>query len=229
MAGSIALAIHPASASPARSIDSAVSSAWLRQPSRRPTTRTTGSPSATARSTVSSDRSQRNAEPADALDDGEVRLARRGAGGPRRAGRARCRALRGRRRCAAPSASRSSTGVIVVERRRVERPAASASASVSSLAHAPPRATAPAATGFIGATRRPRARRACTSAQAATRLADAGVGAGHEHAAASSPGLRREARSPAGRRRGASAAPSTRARRPPPRSPGSTPSRRKRS
>ena len=66
-------------------------------------------------------------------------------------------------------ASRSSTGVIAPAG-GAPGPAARARASVSSLAQAPSLRTAPAATGFIGATRSPRARRACTSAQATSVL-----------------------------------------------------------
>ena len=53
IAGSMRLAIHPASFNPRAAIAWRVSSAWLMQPSRMPTTRMTGNPIVSARSAVS--------------------------------------------------------------------------------------------------------------------------------------------------------------------------------
>ena len=79
--------------------------------------------------------------------------------------------------------SRSSTGVIA-SADGAPGPAARARASVSSLAQAPSCVTAPAATGFIGATRSAARAQGVHERAGGERLAHAGVGAGHEDAAA---------------------------------------------
>ena len=53
--GSMRLAIHPTSVQPSAAIARALSSAWLMQPRRRPTTRITGNSSARTRSTCISE------------------------------------------------------------------------------------------------------------------------------------------------------------------------------
>ncbi len=183
MAGSIAFATQPARRSPARSIA-------LRREERvveaaQPQAHDEDDGQAERHGEVPrvERRAQGHEEPAHALDDGEVRLRRPGAGAPRPGlpGRS-SRPSRAAAMCGA-IASRSSTGVIASDA-GAPVPAACASASVSSLAQ---RAVAQDRARRHGLHRRdaqpPRAQGMHQRA-GDERLAHAGVGAGHEHAVA---------------------------------------------
>ena len=154
-------------------------SAWLRQPSRSPTTRTTGRPSATARSRASS------AGPRGTRNPPTPSTTVKCAGADRR----RC-ASTGCQRDVRPSraaamcgaiGSRSSTGVIAPD--AAGQPAAFASASVSSLAHEPSRWSRPPRRASSARPQPPGAKGMHQRA-GDERLAHARVGAGHEDAVA---------------------------------------------
>nr|GEU28319.1 conserved hypothetical protein [Tanacetum cinerariifolium] len=157
MSAWVSLATQPASVRPRAAIASAVSSEWLMQPRRRPTTSTTGRSSCSARSAVSNASLSGTRKPptpstTTASDAALISTyaARMGTG--EISTPAKAAAMCG----AAGSCSRNG---VVIDGSRCTLPAA-ASWSQSSLCHSPSRSSAPAATGFMPQARTP----ACTSA-----------------------------------------------------------------
>ena len=120
------------------------------------------------------DRHEQAARP---LHDEELRGARAGA---RSAASIAARSMaRPSARAATAGAAASANGCGQTSARGSRSPAARRNA----IASAGPPGPTPVSIGFIAPASIPRARSARTSAHATTRLADSGVGAGHEHAA----------------------------------------------
>ena len=161
MAASTVLATQPANGRPRARTASAVSSAWLMQPRRRPTTSTTGSPRSTARSAVSQPgtsgtrnpptpstnaMSARAATPRTAASSESREMVR-----PSR--RAAMCGAQGVRSCSGPTSS-SRRSMLLAARRR----------STSSLTQRPSTQSCPAASGLMAAARRPDCAARCVSA-----------------------------------------------------------------